>query len=128
MTCSEKRDHLQKWYIVYTRKSNIFCRKLQLFVCKHCISTDTNTKQKTVHYMYTTLHCRVYTSNILCTNLNEGLKIIGPFSQSRSQIYYYLIYIYILSKLIKLQSVQKNKTKMIHLLLDGTVGNETKVC
>ena len=67
----------------------MFCRKLQLVVSKHCICTDTNTKRKAVHYMYTTLHCRVHPTYILCTKIiiNEGLKLNGPFSQSRSHIY-----------------------------------------
>ena len=34
------------------RKSKIFCRKLQPVVSKYCICTDTNTKRKTVHYMF----------------------------------------------------------------------------
>ena len=70
------------------KKSNIPCRKLQLVVSKHCICTDTNTKWKTVDYMYTTLHCRVCTSNILYTKIvvMKFSKSSGPFSQSRSHI------------------------------------------
>ena len=47
----EKRQSAEM--VVYTsmmRMSNIFSRKLQLVVSRHCICTDTNTKQKTVHY------------------------------------------------------------------------------
>ena len=69
------------------RKSNIFCSTLQLVVSKHCICTDANTKRKTVHYTYTTLLIVEYIQHILhYNNIIEGLKINGPFSQSRSQI------------------------------------------
>ena len=74
------------------RKSNIFYRKLQLVVSKRCTCTDTSTKWKTVHEMYTTLHCRV-TCVLKISNIidHEGLKINGPFSQSRSHIIYIML-------------------------------------
>ena len=56
MTCSEKRDHLQKMVVTNSmmRKSNIFCRKLQLVVNKHYICTDMyiyKAENSTLHYI-----------------------------------------------------------------------------
>ena len=75
--------------VAMMKKSNILCRKLQLVVTKHqCNCTDTNTEWKTVHYMYTTLHCRVHPTYTVHQNSSiEVLKnynFSGPFSQNRS--------------------------------------------
>ena len=60
------------------RKSNIFCRKLQLVVSKHCICTDMNTKRKAVHYMSLYYIVEYIQHVVQENNFREGLNLMVP--------------------------------------------------